>query len=148
MNLNSILVHAHSGLRWLALILIVMTIIRAASGLSGKQNFSFKVQKLALFAMIFMHLQATIGLVLYFISPNVQFGPTTMSDSTLRFFAVEHLTMMIIALVLFTMGYSKAKKKADNSAQFKTVFWFYLIGLVLVLAGIPWPFRGMGTGWF
>jgi hypothetical protein len=148
MNLNSILVHVHSGLRWVALLLIVMTVIRAARGMSGKENFSFQVKNLALFAMVTMHLQAAIGLVLYVISPKVQFGASTMSDSSLRFFAVEHLAVMLIALVLFTMGYSKSRKKTENAAKFKTVFWFYFIGLVLILTAIPWPFRELGAGWF
>jgi hypothetical protein len=46
------------------------------------------------------------------------------------------------------MGYSKAKKKAEDSQKFKTTFWYYLIGLVLILVSIPWPFRGLGAGWF
>ncbi len=116
--------------------------------MSSKENFSFKVKNLALFAMISMHVQAVIGLILYTISPNVQFGANTMSDSFFRFFAVEHLALMLIALVLFTMGYSKSKKKTEDSAKFKTVFWFYLIGLVLIIAGIPWPFRDLGASWF
>jgi len=124
-----------------------MTIISARSGMSSKENFSFKVKNLALFAMISMHVQAVIGLILYTISPNVQFGANTMSDSFFRFFAVEHLALMLIALVLFTMGYSKSKKKTEDSAKFKTVFWFYLIGLVLIIAGIPWPFRDLGASW-
>ncbi|RLD22477.1 MAG: cytochrome B [Bacteroidetes bacterium] len=148
MNLNSILVHTHSGLRWVALILIVMTVIRAGNLMSSKENFEFRTKSLALFAMIAMHIQAAIGLVLYVISPTVQFGATTMKDSTLRFFAVEHIAMMLIALVLFTIGYSKSKKKTENRAKYKTVFWFYLIGLLVVLASIPWPFRGLGAGWF
>jgi len=148
MNLNSILVHAHSGFRWLALILIVMAVIRAGSRMSSKENFEFQTKGTAFFAMILMHIQAALGLVLYFISPNVQFGSSTMSDSTLRFFAVEHILMMLIAVVLFTMGYSKSKKKTENTSKYKTIFWFYLIGLLVLLAGIPWPFRELGAGWF
>ena len=148
MNLNAILVHAHSGLRWLALVLIVMTIIRAGSRMSSKENFEFQTKGIALFAMIAMHIQAAIGLVLYVISPTVQFGASTMKDSTLRFFAVEHLAMMLIALILFTVGYSKSKKKTENTSKYKTIFWFYLIGFIILLAGIPWPFRELGAGWF
>lgn len=146
--LHSILVHSHSGLRWVALLLVITAVVRAGSKMSGKENFSFQMKNTALFAMIAMHVQAALGLVLYFISPKVQFVSTTMSDSLLRFFAVEHLVIMIIALVLFTMGYSKSKKKVENASKFKTIFWFYLGGLLLVLAGIPWPFRALGAAWF
>ena len=71
-----------------------------------------------------------------------------MGDTAMRFFAVEHISMMLIAAVLITIGYSKGKRQAAP-AKYKTLFWFNLIGLVLVLASIPWPFRaGLGGGWF
>ena len=63
-------------------------------------------------------------------------------------FAVEHMTTMIIAVVLITLGYSRAKRRTSDGGKFKAIFWFYLIGLVIMLAGIPWPFRGYGNGWF
>ncbi len=71
-----------------------------------------------------------------------------MKDSVMRFFAVEHILMMLIALVLITMGHVKAKKSTESSAKFKHIIVFFGIALILILAAIPWPFRDLGAAWF
>lgn len=133
------LVHSHSGLRWVVLLLLLAAIFNAGTKMGGKASYTDKDKKLGLFALIFSHLQLVIGIALYFISPKVQ---------TFRFFRMEHLAMMIIAIALVTIGYSRAKRKADGAGKFKTTFWFYLIALLAILAGIPWPFMGYGSAWF
>lgn len=143
-----ILKHAHSGLRWILLLLLLAVVVNAALNFSARNGYREKDRKLGLFALIFTHLQLIFGLILYFTSPKVQFASGMMKDSMLRFYAVEHLTMMIIAIALITIGYSRAKKKVEAAAKFKITFWYYLIGLVVILLAIPWPFRGLGAGWF
>lgn len=144
----SILQHAHSGLRWLVLIFLVLAIVNAVSKRKGSATFGPKDKKVTLFALIFTHIQLILGLILYFISPKVIFTAETMGNRVARYFAVEHITMMVIAIVLITIGYSKAKKKENDQKKFNTIFIFYLIGLIVLLAGIPWPFMGLGTAWF
>jgi membrane protein DedA with SNARE-associated domain len=95
------------------------------------------------------HIQLLGGLILYFISPYVKFEGGVMKDAVARFYTVEHISMMLIAVALITIGYSKAKRAANSAAKGKTTFWFYLIGLLVILAAIPWPFRsGLGGGWY
>ncbi|HKK74575.1 MAG TPA: hypothetical protein VJ953_05865 [Saprospiraceae bacterium] len=144
----SMLTHAHSGLRWLVLLFLVLAIANAAMKMNKPQaTFGATDKRLSLFALIFTHIQLIIGLILYFISPKVQFSAETMGNTVLRFYTVEHISLMLIAIVLITMGYSKAKRK-EGGKKFKTTFWYYLIGLVLILVSIPWPFRNLGAGWF
>lgn len=139
----SILVHTHSGLRWIVLLLIFMVIFqsltanKSASGLAS-------LKKLSLFALISTHLQAVLGLALYALSPKIQFSESTMSNSMLRFFTVEHALIMLIAIILITIGNRKAK-----AGLAKPTMWYYLIALLLILAAIPWPFRtALGSNWF
>lgn len=143
-----ILVHLHSGWRWVVLILLLAAIFKSFSGWRGKKEFTNGDKKIALFAMIAFHIQWTVGLIMYFMSPRVAFVPGMMKDSALRFFAIEHIFGMTLAFILLTVGYSKAKKLVDSTAKFKKIFWFYFISLVLILATIPWPFRGWGNNWF
>ena len=138
------LLHAHSGLRWIVLILIIINIFNAIGGLTGNKVFTSKDKKLSFYALIFTHIQALLGLALYFMSPKVQFSGNTMSNSMLRFFTMEHTLMMLIAIVLVTIGNRMAK-----SGRVKAVFWYYFIALIIILAAIPWPFRAeLGSGWF
>lgn len=140
--------HAHSGLRWVVLLLLLSAIVNAVVNFSGKNGYREKDRKLALFTLIFTHVQLILGLILYFISPKVQFVSGMMKDAMLRFYGVEHLVGMLIAIALITIGYSRAKRKTEAVAKFKTTFWFYLIGLLVIVASIPWPFRDLGGGWF
>lgn len=137
------LLHAHSGLRWIVLLLIILTVISAMGGLSGNKMMTPGQKKMSFFALIATHIQVLIGLVLYFMSPKVQFSDQTMSDAILRFFTMEHTLMMLIAVVLVTLGNRHAK-----AGRVKKVFWHYFIALIIILAGIPWPFRELGAGWF
>lgn len=141
------LLHAHSGLRWIVLILMIAAIFNA---FSKKKNGSWqgKDKKLAMFAMTSLHLQFVLGLVLYFISEKVQFVEGFMQNPVYRFYAVEHITIMLVAIALVSIGYSKSKKATEDARKFGAIATFYLIGFLLILAGIPWPFRNLGAGWF
>ena len=137
------LVHAHSGLRWIVLLTLLWAIFQAYSNWKSNTTASKENLRSGLISMAIFHLQFIIGLVLYFISPRVIFTSEMMKNSAARFFSMEHSVMMIIALVLVTLGYRKGK-----NGGFKSMFWYYLIALIVILIAIPWPFRGFETGWF
>lgn len=144
-----ILQSAHSGLRWLVLLGIVIVILSAAMGLMQRKPFNPAHRKLSVAAMVIVHLQFLLGIVLFFISPKVQFSGDVMSNDVLRFFTVEHTVMMLIAVVLVTIGNAKAKRGATDRAKFRNLLWYFLIALILILVSIPWPFReGLGGSWF
>lgn len=144
-----VLVSAHSGLRYIVLLLLVIAIVNAFS--KRKSNkYEASDKKINLFAMIGLHIQLLIGLVLYFISDKVQFADGLMGDASLRFFAVEHALVMLIAIVLVTLGRKKAERFEIPGMKHKLIFRYYLIGLALIFIAIPWPFTHpeLGTGWF
>ena len=134
--------HSHSSLRWLLLVLLVVAIINALMK-KGKNEYTNKDRLLNLFTMIFFHIQILLGLVLYFISDKVGFGEGWMGDKSARFFGMEHILIMLIAMALITIGHSKSKKGATPALKNKSILIFYTITLELVLAGIPWDFRGL-----
>lgn len=140
-----ILKHTHSGLRWVALILILLAIYNAFTA----KAFGKREKMINLFSMVSLHTQLLIGLVLYFISPLVRFGQEWMKDPEDRFYGMEHIAGMIIAIALITIGYVKSKKGTSPQEIYKPIKLFYVIGLILILASIPWPFRAnLGGGWF
>jgi len=149
--MNDILNHIHSVLRWVALICMLAAIFNAAVRMYRPLLPSG--MKWHLFALISMHTQLIVGLVLYFTSESMQAfrqADNVMKNALSRFFVMEHLVGMILAIVLLTIGYSKAKRAEDETKRNKTIFWFYLIALLIVIAMIPWPFRevGVGRSWF
>jgi 4-hydroxybenzoate polyprenyltransferase len=144
--MNSILTHAHSGLRWVALILLLLAIVNAFTS----KEYDKKHRLINLFAMVSLHTQLLIGLIQYFgTSTKVQFIEGWMKNPLLRFYGMEHILLMIIAIALVTIGHSKSKKGTTPEEKFKPIKLWYVIGLLLILAAIPWPFREvLGGGWF
>lgn len=142
------MLHLHSGLRWIALILLLIAIFNALTS-RGKNSYEKKDKMINLFAMIMLHTQLLIGFIVYFMSPKVQFTEGWMKNGMLRFFGMEHLLLMVLAIVIVTIGRKKAEKSTIPSAKHKTIAVWYTIGLILILAGIPWPFReALGGAWF
>ncbi|MFK8045272.1 MAG: hypothetical protein AB8B72_07245 [Crocinitomicaceae bacterium] len=140
------LLHAHSGLRWIALFFIIAAIV--VSFTSKNKPYAASEKKMALFALISVHVQLLIGFVLYFISPKITFPEGFMKNATLRFLHMEHLVGMILGIALITIGYSIAKRKTEAADKRKAIKRFFIIGFLIILVMIPWPFRGMGNGWF
>jgi len=148
------MLHLHSILRWIVLLVGLWAIIKMAAGRGGGKPFTKADKRPALFLLISMDLQLLVGLYLYFAGAwgikNIQangFG-SVMKDSTSRFFAVEHLLGMLIALILVHVGYSATKKAPTDQKKFSKAFWCFLVAFIVILASIPWPFReALGRGW-
>lgn len=139
------LVHLHSALRWVILILLVICLIQAFIK-------NEKIAKTSLWLLISSHIMLLLGLFQYFNSETVGFHMierlggfgNVMKDSFARFWVVEHISVMIIAIILITMARGRAK-----TLKYGPAMWMYLIALLLILAAVPWPFReAIGRPWF
>ena len=132
----------HSYWAYLVLLLLVVTVVNAITGFVKKRTFTDKDLRIGLFTLIVSHIQLLIGLGWYFMSPWYKAlksdATAVMGSNETRLLAVEHPIMMILAIVFITMGWSKHKKKENDSDKFKSFVVFYGIGLLLVLSRIPW----------
>lgn len=139
------LISAHSGLRWIVLLLLLLAIVNAFTA----KSYEKKHRLINLFTLISFHIQLVLGLILYFVSNKVQFVDGWMKEPLYRFYGMEHLIGMLLAIIAVTIGYSKSKKGADPAAKFRSIKIWYVIALILVVAFIPWPFRAeLGAGWY
>ncbi|HTL82213.1 MAG TPA: cytochrome B [Bacteroidia bacterium] len=144
--------HVHSALRWVLLIFLLITIFKSMSGWLGKKTFTSSDRKLAVTTVIFAHLQLIIGLILYFQGKWYQSIDTTdeMMKSVHRFFGMEHVTMMLLAIIFITVGSASSKRASSDTRKHKRIFVWFLISLVVILAAIPWPFMAKfaNLNWF
>jgi hypothetical protein len=145
----------HSLLRWIILVLAIIAIYKSYSGMTGGKPFTAGDKKIGLFLMIAAHTTLLIGLYQWIVGPwglknitSMGFG-AVMKDPVYRFYGVEHLTGMIIAIVLITIGRGVSKKNIPDAVKHKKTFWFFLIALIVILLSVPWPFRaGIARPWF
>ena len=132
----------HSYWAYLVLAILIFAVINAFIGFTQKKQFTDKDLRIGLFTLIVSHIQLLIGLGWYFMSPWYKAlkdnGGEVMSDKATRLLAIEHPIMMILAIVLITIGWSKHKKKTTDSSKFKTFAIFYGLALLLILSRIPW----------
>lgn len=141
--MHEIVLIAHSVFRYFALIFLVVLIIRSLLGWMNKSAYSSLDEKFSLWLLIVTHTQLFLGLALYFISPVVIFSGASMKDPVARYWLVEHITMMLIAIVLITMARITAKKMADSVSKYKRLFIFNLIALILIVVAILQSGRGL-----
>ena len=68
----------------------------------------------------------------------------------MRFFAIEHILMMVVAIILMHIGKAQARKQIGDKAKHRRTLIFYLIALIIILVAIPWPIRNIGESshWF
>jgi hypothetical protein len=137
---NYFLVFVHSLLRYVVLLTVAGAGILHLRGYLAKRPILTGERTLAIVAMVLCHVQLVVGALLYavgFNSFNDRFGGR---PDLLRFWKMEHITVMVLAVALVTIGRVLSKKAKTERAKQHRIALFYLIGLAMMLAMIPWPF--------
>ena len=146
----------HSLLRWLILILLIINIYRSYIAIKSSP-YSEKDKSWNLRLLIIVHLNVLIGLYQYFFSAShgllaylrANTFKEIMQNSEMRFWAVEHITGMLIAAVIITICRIIAKKDGLPALKkHRKLGLLYIITLVIILVSIPWPFRFEEIPWF
>lgn len=146
----SLVLTLHSFVRWIVVILAVLAVARAFSGWLGKKPWAALDDKAGAWFVISMDVQLLLGLLLY-----VVFSPLTtaalrdfgaaMGSAGLRYFAVEHTFLMLVAVVLAHVGRARSRRATDFAARHRSAAIFFGLALLTLLAAIPWPFlAGVG----
>jgi hypothetical protein len=136
---------AHSWIRWAVLVLLVIVVIRSWRGRTGFGPWSAVDERLHVALVSVVDLQFLVGLWLYLgASPFAQAFladvGANVHNRTLRFFGLEHVTMMIAAIAFVHVGRARSKRAADPLQRHRRVFAWTMAALIFVLASIPWPF--------
>lgn len=138
----------HSWMRWVTLLVALAATANAfRSPAPSDDKLPGRIWDTLFMAAV--DLQVLLGLLLYFgLSPFTKqamenFG-AAMSDGGLRFWAVEHLTGMLTAIILVRIGrIMGANTKPLQKARTRR-FIFFSLAVVVMLASIPWP--GLANG--
>ncbi len=134
----------HSLIRWLVLLSLAFAIYRAYRGWLGHKAYTRFDERSRALATTMAHIQLVAGLWLYFVSPIVSYFLHNFKQGVhqraIRFFGMEHITMMLIAITLITIGSAKAKRKTNDADKFKVMAIWFSIGLLIIFLSIPWSF--------
>ena len=125
--------HLHSFLPYLLLTVLFFAFVKSVIAYRWQHPHLEGHRKNGLILLILAHTQFLIGGILYFVSPMSTSGlndlGAAMKDSTLRLYTLEHPLMMILAIVLITMAYSKSKKDISSHLKHKTKCIYFILAL-------------------
>ncbi len=145
----------HSWLRWVVVIVAIVAVVRFVLGWLGRREWTDLDARLAAGFPILLDVQLLVGLLLYFVASPITTGAlrnfgAAMSNAVVRFYAVEHLFLMLIALVLAHVGNVLLKKRRAAAARFRLATLLFGLALIVILLAIPWPFLTAGANrpWF
>jgi hypothetical protein len=151
-SLYQAMLYAHSLLRWVIVIFLILNIFRHLT--AGNQPFNKTDKSFGLILLISAHITLLIGLYQWFVGPwgyklisSMGMGEV-MKDPVYRFWCVEHPVGMLIAIILITIGRAQARSKHTARVQHRRSLIYFFLALLVILITVPWPFRaGVGRPW-
>jgi hypothetical protein len=143
----------HSLLRWLVLLAGLVAAARSLGALVSHRPWTPLDDKAGRWFTMSVDAQILLGLVLYgVLSPITRRALTNMGeamrDASMRYWAVEHVSLMLIALAMVHVGRSRSRKGATSAAKHRSAAIFYTLALAAILAAVPWPFTHQGRPLF
>ncbi len=137
----------HSLVRWAVLAGLLLGLYRAYRGWLGRRPFTSFDDTVRHTSATIAHVQLILGYTLYFNSPLVasfHLRDAEHDPGTL-FFGFQHVALMTGAIVVLTIGSALAKRRATDSAKFRTMALWFTAALLLILVAIPWPFSPLAS---
>jgi len=153
-DMYSFLLHLHSILRWVVLLLLLVAIFNSL--VAGDRPFIRTDARTGSILTGFADLMLLIGLTLwYFGSKGYKLidamggMSAVMKNSYARFFVIEHPVGMLLAIILLHIGKVQGRKAISDKAKHRRTLIFYILALLIILLSIPWPFRQqVGGHWY
>jgi len=139
----------HSFFRWIVLLSLVYSIFRAYQGYTLKRSFTKADNAVRHWTATIAHIQLVIGIILYSQSPLIKYFWKNFSKEIHQpdtaFFGVLHITLMLTAIVLITIGSALSKRRQADNEKFKTMLVWFSISLAIILIAVPWPFSPLAS---
>ncbi len=127
---------AHSGWRYIVLVVVIVAILKYLIGWLSKGSWSKFDQILGTMTPIVIDIQWLLGIVLWLMAPAAWFA----GRGTVNF--AEHAGTMTLALVAAHIGWVRAKRAGNDTSKFKAAAIGFLIAGLLIGMGV-----GRITGW-
>jgi hypothetical protein len=134
----------HSWWRWAVVLSLLFTLAYLWSGMRRGKPFDSFHSRLQQTTTRIVNIQFLLGLALYVSSPLTRHFLTNFStalhERELRFFGLEHIVVMLVAVTLVNIGSERAKRATVDREKFRQCFYKFLIAFLLILSSIPWTF--------
>jgi hypothetical protein len=130
----------HNIFRWVVVLALLWGLYRAYAGWLGKKPWSVLDRRAGM--MLTYDVQFLLGLILAFISPIIASAfsnlNAAMQVNELRFFAVEHMPMMFLALIFGHVTSALSRKAEDDTLKHRYAALGYTLVAIITIAAMPW----------
>ncbi|MFT3926656.1 MAG: cytochrome c [Myxococcales bacterium] len=142
--LYPVVLFIHSWLRWVVLLAALWSLVASARARSQKREWNVQDERRGRLFVGLVDAQFTLGFLLYvWLSPIVRGAfadmGVAMRSAPLRFFAVEHITAMFIAVACVHIAQVRARRKEQPTERHGVILKGSAAFLLFALVGIPWP---------
>lgn len=140
-----VLLFFHSLFRWLVLASLLSGIVLSYRGLRSGRPFTRTDDRLRHWTATIAHIQLMIGCIMYFTSPLIKLFFAGIRTGEPGFFGLVHISLMVAAIVVITIGSALAKRREGAKDKFRTMLTWFSIALLVILIAIPWPFSPLAS---
>ena len=131
----------HIFISTITLLAGISTLVMSIHGLSKKREYGRYDFGVSLVFNVALYFQLILGFLIYFVLRSTLEGPLwevpdTQNDASLRFWAIEHIALMIFALFLTQLGRVFIKKSKGPSRKFRASLFYFGISLLLILFSV------------
>lgn len=131
--MHPLLTTLHSYNRYLLLAALLFVLYRSFSGWLSKKPFENADNTASAALLGLAHLQALLGLIMYFATSPYTTGSGSMKDPWVRYFKAEHIAAMLIAVVLVQLGRTFSKKAATDEEKHKKLAIYTAIATLIIV---------------
>jgi hypothetical protein len=116
----------------------ISSLVISVHGLVRKRNYRRSDELVSLFFNVALYFQLFLGFLIYYLLRTSLQGPMwevpdTQNDASLRFWAIEHIALMIFALFLTQLGRVFIKKSKEPYRKFRASLFYFGTSLFLIL---------------
>jgi hypothetical protein len=131
----------HIFISTITLLTGIFTIALSIQGLIRKREYGRKDLVLSVVFNVALYFQLILGFLIYYLLRSTLEGPLwevpdTQNDASLRFWAIEHIALMIFALFLTQLGRVYIKRSKGTSRKFRASLFYFGTSLSLILFSV------------
>jgi hypothetical protein len=129
MSMYEILREAHSGWRYLVILVGLIAVIRMLIGWFTSGAWSTLDRRLGTIFVSVLDIQVLLGLVLWIMLPGWSLGPSAPA-------AYEHPVTMILAVAVAHGSWSMARRREPDTAKFRIAAIGFIVSAILIALGV------------
>lgn len=131
----------HIFISTITLLAGIASIVFSIHGLVKKRSYGKADFAASLVFNVALYFQLILGFLVYYLLRTDLEGPVwevpnTQNDASLRFWAIEHIALMIFALFLTQLGRVFIKKSRVSYRQFRASLFYFGTSLLLILFSV------------